>query len=92
MPRYKAVATKPGQPTRYVQFTPAEEAAQDFEEDNPPPPPTKAERITQITGGNDLQRLMFKLFFKLHNRLRVLEGKPLTTVDQFLTLLESELD
>lgn len=32
MPRMKAVATPPGQPTKYVPFTPAEEAARDAEE------------------------------------------------------------
>ena len=32
MPRMKAVATPPGQPTKHVPFTPAEEAARDAEE------------------------------------------------------------
>jgi len=52
----------------------------------------KAERITRITEGDDLQKVVFKMFFKLNNKVRALEGKQPLTVNQFLTFLEGELE
>jgi len=49
------------------------------------------ERIKRITDGDDLRIVVFKLLFKLHNRILVLEGSPEITVNQFLTFLEGEL-
>jgi len=57
-----------------------------------PPPPTKVERVTAITGGSDLNKVMFKMFFRLANDVRALEGKQPLTVNQFLTFLEGELE
>ena len=53
--------------------------------------PSPAERIARITDGDDLQTVMFKIHFKHHNRILVLEGKPTIDVDAFLTFLEGEL-
>jgi len=56
-----------------------------------PTPPTPSVRVAEITGGNDLQIVMFKLIFKPHNRVLTQEGSPTITVAQFLTFLEGEL-
>ena len=56
-----------------------------------PPPPTNSERIQVITGGSDLQIVMFKMLFRLHNRVLVLESKPTIDTAAFLTFLEGEL-
>jgi hypothetical protein len=55
-------------------------------------PPTKAERIANITGGDDKTEVLFSLLFKLNNRVRVLEGKPVITSIQFIEFLEGELN
>jgi len=49
------------------------------------------ERIKRVTEGNDINIVMFKLFFKSHNRTLMLENKPIIRVSEFLTSLESEL-
>ena len=56
-----------------------------------PPLPTPTERIATITSGNDLQTIIFKMLFKLHNRILVLERRPTVSVSKFLTFLEGEL-
>jgi len=56
-----------------------------------PPPPTPAERIATITGGSDVQTVMFKMLLRLHNRVLTLEAKPTISVSEFLTFLEGEL-
>lgn len=57
-----------------------------------PPAPTPAERVANITGGNDLVVVIFKMIFKLHNRMLAQEGQPPKTFAEFLIFLEGELE
>ena len=72
-------------------FTPEEEATSDQMEANATFFHSSPERIKRIVDGDDVRSVIFSMIFKLHNRVRVLEGKPTISVTQFLTFLEGEL-
>lgn len=52
---------------------------------------SNSERIKRVTEGSDLNIIIFKMIFKLHNRVLTLESKPTITVLEFLTFLEQQL-